>query len=75
MENYNEVPDIITGKDLDYLSDIFNWHYGAYKKSISAQKKLQNEELIPLFEKASNTFYNNMTTVLNILNQGGNHEQ
>ena len=29
MENkiYNEVPNIITGKDLDYLSDMFNWNY------------------------------------------------
>ena len=30
MKNYNEVPNIISGKDLDYLSDIFNWNYGAY---------------------------------------------
>ena len=34
MENktYNEVPNIITGKDLDYLSDMFQWNYGALKK-------------------------------------------
>ena len=37
MENkiYTEVPNILTGKDLDYLSDMFNWNYnfrwGAYK--------------------------------------------
>lgn len=31
MENktYNKVPNIITGKDLDYLSDMFNWNYDA----------------------------------------------
>ena len=28
MMNYNQVPSIITGKDLDYLSDIFEWNYG-----------------------------------------------
>ena len=28
---YQEVPYIITGKDLDYLSDMFSWNYGAYK--------------------------------------------
>lgn len=74
MKNYNEVPNIISGKDLDYLSDIFNWNYGAYKKSVNAQKKLKNEELVTIFEETSNTFYNNMNTVLNILNQGGQNE-
>lgn len=74
MKNYNEVPNIISGKDLDYLSDIFNWNYGAYKKSVNDQKKLKNEELVTIFEEASNTFYNNMNTVLNILNQGGQNE-
>ena len=74
MKNYNEVPNIISGKDLDYLSDIFNRNYGAYKKSVNAQKNLKNEELVTIFEEASNTFYNNMNTVLNILNQGGQNE-
>ncbi|MGN0993116.1 MAG: hypothetical protein ACI4PE_04280 [Bacilli bacterium] len=74
MKNYNEVPNIISGKDLDYLSDIFNWNYSAYKKSVNAQKNLKNEELVSIFEEASNTFYNNMNTVLNILNQGGQNE-
>ena len=74
MKNYNEVPNIISGKDLDYLSDIFNWNYGDYKKSVNAQKNLKNEELVTIFEEASNTFYNNMNTVLNILNQGGQNE-
>ena len=74
MKNYNEVPNIISGKDLDYLSDIFNWNYDAYKKSVNAQKNLKNEELVTIFEEASSTFYNNMNTVLNILNQGGQNE-
>ena len=29
--NYKKVPDIITNKDLDYLSDIFNWNLNGYK--------------------------------------------
>ncbi len=29
---YAEVPNnILTGKDLDYLSDMFQWNYGALK--------------------------------------------
>ena len=74
MKNYNEVPNIISGKDLDYLSDIFNWNYESYKKSINVQKSLKNEELVSIFEEASNTFYNNMNIILNILNQGGQNE-
>lgn len=31
MQNYNVVPNIISGKDLDYLSDMFNWNYTGYK--------------------------------------------
>ena len=33
--NYETVPDIISGKDLDYLTDAFNWNYNAYKKTVN----------------------------------------
>ena len=34
MNELKEVPfDTITGKDLDYLSDMFQWNYCAYKKA------------------------------------------
>lgn len=74
MENYNEVPNIISGKDLDYLSDIFTWNYGAYKKTTNAKKSITSDEIISLFNKVTEIFYNNMNTVLNILNEGGNNE-
>ena len=25
--NYNKVPEMIAAKDLDYLSDMFNWNF------------------------------------------------
>ena len=28
---YENVPNIISGKDLDYLSDMFNWNFNAFK--------------------------------------------
>jgi len=49
--NYNEVPNIITGKDLDYLSDMFNWHYGAYKSTLNASNSVEDPELKQLLEK------------------------
>ena len=33
--NYEQVPDIISNKDLDYLVDMFNWNYLAYKKIVN----------------------------------------
>lgn len=73
-ENYQEVPNIISGKDLDYLSDMFNWNYGAYKSSYNGSSMVNDEELKAMLEKASNIFHSNMTKILNILNDGGNHE-
>ena len=30
---YETVPDMISGKDLDYLTDMYNWNYNAFKQS------------------------------------------
>lgn len=73
-ENYQEVPNIISGKDLDYLSDMFNWNYGAYKSSYNGSNSVSDEELRAILERASNVFHRNMSTILNILSNGGNHE-
>lgn len=73
-QTYNEVPNIISCKDLDYLSDMFNWNYGAYKTSFNAANSVNEEELSIMLKKASNIFNNNMTKVLNIINNGGNDE-
>ena len=37
---YEKVPYIITGKDLDYLSDMFNWNYGEYKMSVNSNQNI-----------------------------------
>lgn len=67
MNNYTEVPNIISCKDLDYLSDMFNWNYGAYKSSYSASNIVKNEELKRVIDKAINVFHSNMVKVLDIL--------
>ena len=72
MENYNNVPNIITGKDLDYLSDMFNWNYGAYKSSYNMINSINDEEIKDVIERVVTLFHNNMKTVLNIL--GGQNE-
>ena len=67
MNNYTEVPNIISCKDLDYLSDMFTWSYGAYKSSYSASNSVKNEELKRVIDKAINVFHSNMVKVLDIL--------
>lgn len=71
---YNEVPNIISTKDLDYLSDMFNWNYGGYKSSINSSNLVVDEEISNMLKKASNLFSINMSKVLNIINNGGNNE-
>ena len=74
QQTYNAVPNIISSKDLDYLSDMFNWNYGAYKSSLNASNSVTDESLSNLLLKASNIFHSNMTKILNIINNGGNNE-
>jgi len=74
MQNYNVVPNIISGKDLDYLSDMFNWNYLAYKKMINSIDMINNLEIEETIEKAGDTFKENMNIILDILNEGGSHE-
>ena len=74
QQTYNEVPNIISSKDLDYLSDMFNWNYGAYKTSLNSSNSVNDEELSELLLKASNIFHSNLTKILNIINNGGNNE-
>ena len=75
MQNqYEKVPNIITGKDLDYLSDMFNWNYGAFKKCSDSVSKIETLELKEAIQKAVDLFYKNINTTLEILSQGGNNE-
>lgn len=69
--NYTEVPNMISGKDLDYLSDMFTWNYGAYKTVSNSIKSVNDEEIKNILQKASNLFLNNMNNTLEIL-EGGN---
>ena len=72
MENYDKVPDIITGKDLDYLSDMFEWNISALKKTNDSIPNVKDYEIKDILKRACSLFETNLQVVLNIL--GGNHE-
>lgn len=65
---YMEVPsNILTGKDLDYLFDMFQWNYGAYKKMKNSVGQVGDQEIIAVMNKAAVVFDQNLNTVLSIL--------
>lgn len=72
MNEYKEVPNIISCKDLDYLSDMFEWNYGAYKKTYNSIDKVDDEEIKEILKKGTELFKNNMEQILEIL--GGQYE-
>ena len=72
--NYEQVPDIISSKDLDYLEDMFNYNYLGYKKIVNYIDMVNNLEIEETIEKAGNTFKENMNIILDILNEGGTNE-
>jgi len=74
MEKYDKVPDIITGKDLDYLKDLFNWNYGAYKNTVDALDNIEDSSLEKHLNKCAKAFYNAMNDVLLILEGGSNED-
>ena len=76
MENktYNKVPNIITGKDLDYLSDMFNWNYDALKKVNVGIHNTEDEEIKKTLEEGYKIFKNNLNVILSILKEGGSNE-
>ena len=73
MKKYLEVPDIITGKDLNYLSDSFEWNILSLKKTNDSIPKVNDEEIKSILKEACNLFDANLKTILNIL-EGGKNE-
>lgn len=71
---YEEVPNIITGKDLDYLSDMFNWNYEAYKITYNHLNEVNDGDIKEILNNASQIFKDNLEKILNILNTGGQNE-
>lgn len=50
-QNYNVVPNIISSKDLDYLSDMFAWNYGAIKMANASINSVSVKKLKVLCKK------------------------
>ena len=69
-EQYKTVPFVLSSKDLDYLKDLFNWNYGAYKTNLNAKPNVKDPELVAALDKTINAFYQTMNQTINILSEG-----
>ena len=66
----------ITGKDLDYLSDMFQWNYIALKKTANDIELIKDQKIVDLFSDASTLFEDNLNNVLDIIdNPGGDSDE
>ena len=74
QQTYNEVPNIISTKDLDYLSDMFNWNYGALKSNLNSLNEVTDNEIKEIIEKSTNVFKDTIMSILSILASGGANE-
>lgn len=73
-QNYSAVPNVISGKDLDYLSDMFNWNYEALKKAKDFKDRASDSEISEMLKKGCELFNSNLKVILSILSLGGSNE-
>ena len=62
-----QVPAIISTKDLSYLSDIFEWNFIAAKKALHYSNQVQNEELKKELDKVYKMHEKKLKKLLKIL--------
>jgi len=74
MKEFNKVPDIITGKDLEYFKDIFNWLFNIYKVDEDSLKYIEDKEINKLIINFNEVIYEYMNEILTLLESGGNNE-
>ena len=53
---------------------MFSWSYNAYKFTLNALNNKKEEDVTNMLKKASDEFYNILTRILSILNNGGSNE-
>lgn len=68
-----QVPVMISTKDLSYLADMFEWNFTALKKCLHFSNEVQNEEIKSLISNVASMHEIHCQKILNIL--GGQNEQ
>ncbi len=63
----DNVPKMISSKDLDYIKDILNWNLIASKKGFHYLQHIKDEEVKTAIEETTNMHAEHYKKVLNIL--------
>lgn len=61
------VPQIISTKDLSYLSDMFNWNFNAFKQVNHFVEEVESEEVKDLLERIVNMHYEHLYYIIALL--------
>lgn len=61
------IPQIISTKDLAYLSDMFNWNYNAFKQINHYINEVRDNEIKELLIGISNMHLENLNFIISIL--------
>lgn len=61
------VPQIISTKDLSYLTDMFEWNYNAFKLVDSFISKVKDEKIKELLERVKNMHEDHLLFIVSIL--------
>jgi hypothetical protein len=71
----DKVPEMISGKDLDYIKDMLNWNFIAAKKANHYLEHIQDEEVSTIMQEVSEMHKKHFNMLLNILNKEGQNGQ
>lgn len=63
----NNVPAIISTKDLSYICDMFNWNFTAAKKALNFSKEVTDSEIKNELESIFEMHKNICSELLNII--------
>lgn len=66
---YKKVPEILTSKDLNYLSDMFEWNLIGYKITNEGISNIENKEICDALKEVSDACYDNLNTILDTINE------
>ena len=69
MKNMDCVPQIISTKDLSYLSDMFEWNSNAFKQVNHFINEVKDEEVKELLERIRNMHEDHLNFIVSMLKQ------
>lgn len=70
----NEVPTMVSSKDLSYIEDMLNWNFTTIKKINSYIECVKDEDVKELFTNCSETLKTHYISIMEILNSGGTND-